>query len=160
MLSSLHRIRTEKEDGFTLIEILVVILIIGILSAIAIPVFLNQRQTANDAAVKSDVRNVALAIETAFVGNNEAQYVENSTAAGGGKGIGQTGEVWICLLEVQTGPCTMSGKVPLSEGVYIDISGGPDSFLITGYHANGKKYTAVGKSFNYKSADGGAKNAI
>lgn len=60
-----HFTRQRKsENGFTLAELLVVIVIIGLLTAIAVPIFMNQRQRANDAALQSDMRNVALLYET------------------------------------------------------------------------------------------------
>ena len=58
--------RTRHDPGFTLVELLVVIIIIGILASIAVPVFLNQRRRAIETGMKTDLRMVAQLQETYY----------------------------------------------------------------------------------------------
>jgi len=78
MLARIRKSAEEKDQGFTLIELLVVIIIIGILAAIAIPVFLRQREKGWDAAVKSDLKNAATTQETVLT--EDGAYAADSAA--------------------------------------------------------------------------------
>ena len=64
------RERSGSESGFTLVELLVVMLILGILAAIAIPSFFNQRDKARDADAKATAKTAQTAIETYATENN------------------------------------------------------------------------------------------
>jgi type IV pilus assembly protein PilA len=74
---ALRDIRNER--GFSLPEVLVVLLLLGVLAAIAIPQFLGQRNSGHDASAKSDVRNLAGAVEACQADSND--YRECDAAA-------------------------------------------------------------------------------
>lgn len=64
-----HNKFNTREEGFTLLELLIVISIIGALIAIAVPLFINQKKAATEAGLKNDVHNISVNIETLTVSN-------------------------------------------------------------------------------------------
>ena len=119
----------KQSEGFSLIELLIVIAIIGILVAIATPFFVEYRKRAFDDRAATDVRTVATAEESNFATLESYTACDTSTC-GNLAGVGQ-----------------------LSNGVEIEVVLGfsPDPFFtVTGSHPSG-----TGRTFVWNSADGG-----
>jgi len=112
----LRRFRSEK--GMTLIELMVVVLIIGVLAAIALPAFLAQRAKAQDGNAKSDARSMVSAMEACYT--EVARYdpcpePDTGIPAGAGPGeveVSSAGDTYVIVAHSRTGNSFTATKNP------------------------------------------------
>ena len=113
----IQKIRGSDEKGFTLIELMIVIAIIGILAAIAIPNFVTYRQRGYDAAANADIKNAFTAAQAYFTDNETGTVTEEEL-----KKYGYT----------------------KSKGVVLNPSGtAANNLKITAYHKSGTKVYSI-----------------
>ncbi len=73
----------KNEQGFSLVELLIVVAIIAIIAAIAVPSLLTSRQAANEASAIQGCRTIGSA-EIAFAATNNQQFTNLTSLVGGG----------------------------------------------------------------------------
>jgi type IV pilus assembly protein PilA len=78
MLTNLRNKIQKDEEGFTLVELMVVVLIMAILMAIAIPTFMGAQNKAKDSAVKADLRNAMTAAKS-LAADQEGKFVSTGS---------------------------------------------------------------------------------
>ena len=147
MLEMLRRRLNKDEQGFTLIELMVVVLIIAILIAIAIPTFLGAQNRARDRGAQSNLRNALTAAKTVATDNS-----------------GQFDQVDIAALTAAEGSLSFVASVPATINKEIVVDGGkvaatatPDWILFYDKSASG---TWFGIATNSKGQVGYCKGAV
>src|ERR687891_2102445 len=110
----------RDERGFTLIELMTVILIVGVLVVIALPTLLGARTRASDVAVQSDVRN-AFAAEKAYYTDNLTYTTDPAT-----------------MTAIEAAITYVDGDAPLVTGVaYLHLHPVPNELFVSAMSVSG-----------------------
>jgi type IV pilus assembly protein PilA len=107
----------KKNEGFTLIELMIVIAIIGILAAIAIPQFSAYRKRSYNAGAEADLRNAATAQEAYFV--DFSTYGDTvAKISGATYGLYTTDKVTVGVVSADTQGYVMTSKHSSGDRTY------------------------------------------
>jgi len=131
----------KNEKGFTLIELMIVVAIIGILAAIAIPQFSNYRTKAFNSAAISDLHTARLAEEAVFADYQEYGSTVATNVGAVIAGVALTANGWIATATTgESAPVSISNNVTLHAVV---ITTTLATATITSQHASGDKSYAA-----------------
>lgn len=125
-LRGVRSMKKKKQCGFTLLELLTVLSIIGLLSAMVIPQYKSFRQRAYDVRAQADLRSLALAEEAYYLDAERYLSCENTQCIG------------------------LPSMNAISKGVQLKATARAQDFSAEAHHPKG-----TGKTWLWDSAKGG-----
>lgn len=139
------KVESKSNSGFTLIEIMIVIAIVGILAAIAIPNFISYREKAMIAQAKAELKAIQLAIQDLALDTGFFPSKDNTKNVYGKI----TGDIEINnLSEDAAGLMATDGKYPGWDGPYLTTTPidpwGRNYFLDHDFEINGENHVVIG----------------
>ena len=125
--------RFNSKSGFTLVEIMIVVAIIALLAAIAIPNLLRAKLSANDALAKATVRSISTAAESYGTANN-GNYPTDITALTGATPAYLNSAYCDTTISGYTYGCTLAatGYTVTATPVTVGSSGTTTYTIVTG----------------------------
>lgn len=136
------RTRLKQEEGFTLIELMVVVLIIAVLVAIAVPSFLGFRNRAQDRASQADLRNVLVAEKAYWT--DFGDYAAGAADITNGT-VTQSAEAWLKTYEpgivIDTG--TALAALTSDTAVHVEYADSSDVLCIVSTSDSGNVFVIL-----------------
>ena len=120
----------EREQGFSLIELLVVTMIIGVLAGIGLPAFLGAEHKGQDGEAKTNARNVVSAVESCFTDTDAYSACDTAAkleASGSKTGVDLT-------------------DTTVKQAGAVSVTAGDSTYTIVGYSHSGNAFSIVKRS--------------
>ncbi len=127
----------RDEKGFTLVELLIVVIILAVISGIAVPSYLALRNRARESATENEMRNIATAVEM-YAADNNGSYPTSADATALASDISAymdnmpTADAWGTTYQYTSADADGSSYTLESYGVDKDIDGGDNIVLTDG----------------------------